>query len=172
MLLRERQLMTSLIEKATNSNFDVKKEALWTLSNICTSGTPDHVRCLVDMNGLPPLADVLGLSNADASILGAVLDAVEKILEVGEQNGESYTTIFDECCGIENLEALQEHPSHAVYEKSVKIIETYFGNDDFDDENIAPETTAAGTFGFGIEKQLFPSDTPVTFSFGPAPTNI
>lgn len=172
MLLREQELMASLIEKARNANFDVKKEAVWTLSNICTTGTPDHIRCLVDMQGLTPLADVLGLSNADASILGAVLDALEKILQVGEQSGESYSTLFDECDGIDHLEALQEHPSNAVYEKTVKIIETYFGNDDFDDENIAPETTANGTFGFGIEKQLFPADRPVTFSFGAAPTNF
>ena len=142
------------------------------LCQLVTSPLCQNVRCLVSMNGIPPLVDVLSLSNADASILGAVLDAVQRILEVGEENGESYTTIFDECDGIDHLEALQEHPSHAVYEKTVKIIETYFGNDDFDDENIAPETTATGTFGFGIEKQLFPSDNQVPFSFGPAPTNI
>jgi importin subunit alpha-6/7 len=172
MLLREQKLMASLIERAANANFDVKKEALWALSNICTTGTPEHVRCLVEMQGLPPLADVLGLSNADATILGAVLDAVEKILEVGEQFGEQYSALFDECNGIDHLEGLQEHPSNSIYEKTVKIIENYFGNDDFDDENIAPETTAAGTFGFGIEKQLFPAETPITFSFGPATTNI
>lgn len=112
------------------------------------------------------------MSNAEPNLLVEVLDAVKKILEVGEQYGGSYSVIFDECQGIDHLENLQEHPSHAVYEKTVQIIETFFGNDDFDDENMAPETTAAGTFGFGIEKQLFPADTPVVFSFGPASTNI
>lgn len=172
MILHDHVLMGSIIDKATNANFDVKKEALWTLSNICTTGTAAHVRILVNLGGMLPLADVMSLSNADASILGAVLDAVEKILEAGEQLGEKYTVLFDEYDGLEYLENLQEHPSNAIYEKSVKIIETYFGTDDFEDENIAPETTAAGTFGFGIEKQLFPADTPVTFSFGPASTNI
>lgn len=156
-----------------NSAWEIKKEALWVLSNICTTGSDEHVKGLVQVGGIHPLAEVLSLKNVDTTILGATLDAIERILDVGEQYHEDYAKLFDECNGIDHLENLQEHPSNAVYQKTVKIIETYFGEDDQDDENLAPVTTATGTFGFGISspKQLFPTEgtmatTPMTFQFG------
>jgi hypothetical protein len=173
LLMRETSLMYKLVEIALNANWEIKKEALWVLSNICTTGGDEHVKGLVQVNGLQPLADVLSLKNADTTILGATLDAIERILDVGERHHEEFAKLFDECNGIDNLESLQEHPSNAIYQKTVKIIETFFGEDEQDDENLAPGTTSSGTFGFGIAspKQIFPSEgtmatTPLTFQFG------
>ncbi len=173
LLMQNTSLMFKLADIALNSTWEIKKEALWVLSNICTTGTDDHVKGLVQMSGLPPLAEVLSLKNADATVLGATLDAIERILDVGERYNADYAKLFDECNGIDHLETLQEHPSNSVYQKTVKIIETYFGEDEQDDENLAPATTASGTFGFGISspKQLFPNEghiatTPITFQFG------
>ena len=116
------------------------------------------------------LAEVLSFKNADAAILNAALDAIERILDVGERYNEDYTKMFDECNGIDHLEGLQEHHSNDVYEKTVKIIEKFFGGEENEDENLAPSTSAAGTFEFGISspKQLFPiqgsmAATPTTF---------
>lgn len=164
--------MQKLIDIASNSTWETKKEALWTLSNICTTGGDEHVKYLVELHGLQPLAEVLSLKNADAVILSTVLDAIERILDVGEKHNADFALMFDEYNGIDHLEGLQEHPSNAVYQKTVKIIETYFGEAGIDDENLAPGTTDAGTFAFGITspKQLFPADgpavIPATFHFG------
>jgi hypothetical protein len=126
---------------------------------------------LVQNEALQPLAEVLALENGDATILCATLDAIERVLDVSDRQGLTYGRIFDEYNGIESLESLQEHPSEDVYNKTIKIIETYFNTDEEEDENLAPETTDNGTFGFGAPspKQLFagnaPADT-MTFSFG------
>ena len=169
--MRRNVLMRKLVDTALNSSWETKKEALWTLSNICTTGSDEHVRCLVQIDGLQPIAEVLSVQNVDPTILDAMLDAVDRVMDVGDRHHEEYAQMFDEYNGIDYLEALQEHPSTSVYEKTVRIIETYFGTEEHEDENLAPSTTATGTFGFGISspKQLFPADgaspSPV-FQFG------
>ena len=167
--------MFKLVDIALHSTWETKKEAIWSLSNICTTGHDQHVKSLVQYKGMEALAEVLSFKNADAAILNAALDAIERILDVGERYNEDYTKMFDECNGIDHLEGLQEHHSNDVYEKTVKIIEKFFGGEENEDENLAPSTSAAGTFEFGISspKQLFPiqgsmAATPTTFQFGVA----
>lgn len=174
-LMRRNDIMRKLIETGSNASWETKKEALWAVSNICTTGNDEHVRCLVEIEGMKPLTEVLNFTNADATILTAALDAIARILDVGERNHEEYAKMFDEYAGIDHLENLQEHPSTQVYEKTVSIIESYFGADEAEDENLAPETTASGTFGFGISspKQLFSGmdngmDAQPVYQFGDA----
>ena len=115
------------------------------------------------------VAEVLSLTNADATFLCAALDAIERVLEVGGRTRLDYVRQFDEFNGIDNLENLQEHPSDSVYKRTIKIIECYFGGEEVEDENLAPTTTESGTFGFGMSspKQQFTGDGgPMTFSFG------
>lgn len=166
-LMRQTGVMQKIVDLASSASWEVRKEALWTLSNICTTGDNGHAQTVVQCEGLYPLADVLSVGSADPTVLCACLDAVERILEVGEQVGLDYGRLFDEYQGIDHLEQLQEHPSDAVYKKTIKIIENHFGGEDAEDENLLPATSENGTFGFGISspKQLFPTDTPV-FHFG------
>lgn len=169
MLMHQPGVMKQLIFNAMEASWETRKEALWALSNICTTGNEKHVEALVQCEGLRPLAEALSLSNADATVLVACLDAIERVLEVGELNNQDYARLFDEYNGIDYLENLQEHPSDRVYKKTVTVIESYFGGEAEEDENLAPTTTDSGTFGFGISspKQLFQSDSPVPkFEFG------
>ena len=78
-------MMKRLIDIALNGAWDARKEALWALSNICTTGSDSHVQSLIGYEGLQPLAEVLSLTNTDATILCAALDAIERVLEVGER---------------------------------------------------------------------------------------
>lgn len=139
-------VMEKLIENATEASWDTRKEALWALSNICTTGTDNHVQELIRYKGLQPLVEALSLKNADASVLVAsCLDAIERVLEVGERNNQEYGRLFDEYDGIYYLENLQEHPSHSIYKKTTKIIESYFGGEEEEEgENLAPTTTYSG----------------------------
>jgi importin subunit alpha-1 len=169
LLMHQPGVMQRLVENANQGAWETRKEALWTLSNVCTTGTDNHVMALIQCEGLQPLAEVLSLKNADATILCAALDAIERVLEVSDRHSNlEYGRIFDEYNGIDYLESLQEHPSDSVYKKTVKIIEAYFGADEEqEDENLAPTTTDSGTFGFGISspKQLFGAAA----TDGPAP---
>ena len=175
-LLRQPGVLRQLIKLALEASWEVRKEALWAISNICTAGTDTHIQTLVQGEGLQPLADALALQNADTSLLVACLDAIERVLEVGDKFGLSYGRLLDEYNGVDYLENLQEHRSEAVYKKTISIIDQYFGGEEEEDENLAPTSTTAGTFGFGIatpSKELFPTDiasnpAPMTFQFGDA----
>jgi hypothetical protein len=169
-------VLQKIIEYARNGSWEIKKEALWTLSNCFTTGSDDHAMSLVQNEALQPLAEVLALKNGDATVLCATLDAIERVLEVSDRQGLTYGRLFDEYNGIESLENLQEHPSEEVYNKAIKIIENHFNADEEEDENLAPETTDNGTFGFAAPspKQLFGGNAPadaMNFSFGQEVSN-
>jgi len=159
MLLRNTHALKQIITNAKNDTWEVRKEAIWALAHICTSGTPTHTEMLIETGGLEPLVTVLAVGNIDPSLLVAILDAIRKVLEVDESSPfpKKYDQMIDEWNGIELLEELQTHPSETVYEKVVGLIEDFFGVDDEGDENLAPELNDSGTFGFGLAspKQLF-----------------
>jgi hypothetical protein len=82
------------------------------------------------------------------------LDALEALLKCDAKASGllQVPSLVDQCDGLEKLEQLQEHENHAVYTKSVHIIETYFGSEGSGDEggeNLAPATDG-NTFGFGF----------------------
>lgn len=159
-LMKRKQALKQIIINAKEDSWEVRKEAVWALSHICTSGNDMHVASLVEAGGLEPLVMVLSMQNADTALLVSAIDALRKILKVGEVNSNAiYQQRIDEYNGIEYLEELQEHPSNTVYEKVVALIEDYFGVAEEEDENLAPETNESGTFGFGLAspKQLFPT---------------
>ena len=51
------------------------------------------------------------------------------------------------------IENLQQHENEAIYEKSISLIEQYFGCDDeVEDENLAPAVNG-NTFSFGVPQK-------------------
>mmetsp|Transcript_33262 Transcript_33262/g.37091 ORF Transcript_33262/g.37091 Transcript_33262/m.37091 type:complete len:555 (+) Transcript_33262:80-1744(+) len=179
-LMNKKQAMKQMILNAKDDFWVVRKEAVWALSHICTSGNDMHAVALVEAGGLEPLVMVLSLQNVDTALLFSTIDALRKILTVGEVHcNESYKQKIAEYNGIEYLEELQTHPSNSVYEKVVSLIEDYFGVANEEDENLAPETNESGMFGFGLAspKQLFPTNfssdmiSQEAFPFGNVSTN-
>jgi hypothetical protein len=127
------------------------------------------MECVVSVNGIQALCNVLQVQQ-DATLLLAVLDAFEKLLDADEKHERNYTQMMDECGGVDHLEELQQHPNNDVFEKASNIILLYFGAEqDDEDQNLAPETQDA-TFTFGLpSKELFPqgNNAPqVNFTFG------
>lgn len=174
-LMRQPGVMTQLVDLALEAPWETRKEALWALSNICTTGNEDHVMSLVQCEGLQPLAEALALTNIESTVMVACLDAIESVMKVNERHSNlDYTRVFDEYDGLDYLENLQQHQSNAVYEKAVALLESYFGATEDEDENLAPATDASGVFAFGIAptKELFSSSelsdnpAPMTFNFG------
>lgn len=156
-VFQQRDLLGRVIQIARSDRFEVRKEALWVVCNIFTTGEENHVRNLVQNDGFAALID--GLQVTDSKVLLVVLEAIEVVLKLGNRLGLNYAQMFDELTGLDQLEALQEHPSEEVYLKAVEMLEKYFGVEDEEDENIAP-SHEDGMFSFGINappaKQLFP----------------
>lgn len=155
-LMRYPKEMQLVVEIVRDAEWDVRKEATWVVSNIATGGKEEHVHCLVELGAIEALCSVLDV--ADARITIVVLDAIEKILKVGQDSSRDYIGFVDECDGLDKIESLQEHQNNDIYEKVVGIIETYFGVEaEIEDENILP-SIEGGSFAFGMSKAEEPSN--------------
>jgi len=137
----------------STAEFDIRKEAAWAISNATSGGSPEQIRYLVKMGCIKPLCDLLIAS--DARIVTVALEGLEHILKVGEKDAKESTglnqfaTFIDEAEGLEKIEALQNHNNHDIYEKAVKVLETYFANVD-EDTQLAPQMdTTNQTYQFG-----------------------
>ena len=99
----------------------------------------------------------------DARIVTVCLEGLENILKVGEaeknlgQSGDVnlYAQMIDDAEGLEKIENLQSHDNNEIYEKAVKILETYWLEED--DETMPPGDVPQQGFGFGGEEVPVPS---------------
>ena len=71
-------------------------------------------------------------------MLAVALEGIDNILDCGEKNfqndnGENQFAVLMETQNcLDDLENLQTHQNHEIYEQAVKIIEKYFGQDEDD----------------------------------------
>jgi len=152
----ENGLIPPLIETLATGDFDVKKEAAWAISNATCAGVPEHIRFLASQGAFKPLCDLLGVQ--DSRIISVALEAIDNMLKIGEADraaagGElnEYTTLVEEADGLDKLEELQSHQNDEIYQRAVKILEAYFGEEDDDEENLAPETDGSA-YAFGMQQ--------------------
>jgi len=158
-------LIPPVIELLRTADFDIKKEAAWAVSNATSGGSPQQIGYLVECGCIKPLVDLLRVS--DAKIIGVALEALDNILKTGKQQQTQQGLAENPCAslvesadGLQAIEALQEDPNEEVYQKAMKMLETYFPLDD--DAEIA-EDAGQTQFQFGAE---VPTGG---FNFGQAP---
>ncbi|PWA99017.1 Armadillo [Artemisia annua] len=125
-------LIAPLVNLLQNGEFDVKKEAAWAVSNATSGGNNEQIKYLVNQGCIKPLCDLL--SCPDPRIVTVCLEGLENILKVGEAEknlGHSgdvniYAQMIDDAEGLEKIENLQSHDNNEIYEKAVKLLETYW----------------------------------------------
>ncbi|KAL9239051.1 hypothetical protein vseg_013406 [Gypsophila vaccaria] len=125
-----------LVHLLQNGEFDIKKEAAWAISNATSGGTHDQIKVLVTEGCINPLCDLL--TCPDPRVVTVCLEGLENILKVGEAEKSLGTTggvnvfaqAIEEADGLEKIENLQSHDNNEIYEKSVKLLETYWVEDD------------------------------------------
>jgi hypothetical protein len=107
--------------------------------NILTCGTDRHMECVVSVNGIQALCNVLQ-NQSDATLLLAVMDAFEKKL-LDADDERNYQVMMDECGGVDDhLEELRQHPNNDVFEKKrSNIIVLYFGGPRRRDRTLLPQ---------------------------------
>lgn len=66
-----------LVNLLSTSEFDIKKEAAWAISNATSGGSPEQIRYLVEQNCIKPLCDLLTAS--DARIVTVALEGLENV---------------------------------------------------------------------------------------------
>lgn len=113
----------------------------------------------MNQNCIKPLCDLLVCP--DPRIVTVCLEGLENILKVGEaeknlgNSGEvnHYAQLIDEAEGLEKIENLQSHDNNEIYEKAVKILETYWLEEE--DETLPPgDGTKAGLNFAGADRNI------------------
>jgi len=155
----DNKIIPRLIILLKNSDFDIRKEAAWGLSNACSGGSHEQIKYLVDQGIIEPFCELL--TSADPRIIMVALEGIDNLLKVGEKLSKStgmneYVLLIEEHKGVDNIEALQNHPNTEIYEKSVNILENYFQAEE-ENQNLAPNvnTTNHFTFGTGSASSTF-----------------
>ncbi|CAN1219648.1 Importin subunit alpha-2 [Linum perenne] len=149
----EANIIGPLVHLLQNAEFDIKKEAAWAISNATSGGTHDQIKYLVSQGCIKPLCDLLICP--DPRIVTVCLEGLENILKVGEADknvGNTggvnlYAQMIDDAEGLEKVENLQSHDNTEIYEKAVRILETYWLEED--DETMPPGEAAQTGFQFG-----------------------
>ncbi|CAA3007593.1 importin subunit alpha [Olea europaea subsp. europaea] len=157
---------TPLVQLLQNAEFEIKKEAAWAISNATSGGTHEQIKFLVQEGCIKPLCDLLVCP--DPRIVTVCLEGLENILKVGEaeknQGNTKDVNIFaqmiDDAEGLEKIENLQSHDNNEIYEKAVKILETYWLEEE--DEQLPSGDTTQPGFNFGGELPVPPGG----FKFG------
>ncbi|XP_010548966.1 PREDICTED: importin subunit alpha-2-like [Tarenaya hassleriana] len=157
----EAGLIGPLVNLLQNSEFDIKKEAAWAISNATSGGSHEQIKYLVEQGCIKPLCDLLVCP--DPRIITVCLEGLENILKVGEaektmgNTGDVnyYAQLIDDAEGLEKIENLQSHDNNEIYEKAVKILETYWLEEE--DEASPPGDGSAQGFQFGGNEAPLPS---------------
>lgn len=151
-----------LVHLLQNAEFDIKKEAAWAISNATSGGTHEQIKYLVSQACIKPLCDLLVCP--DPRIVTVCLEGLENILKVGESEkllGRSgavnlYAQMIEDADGLEKIENLQSHDNTEIYEKAVKLLETYYLEED--DEPLPPgDASSHPGFQFGGSELTVPS---------------
>lgn len=146
-------LIPPVIELLKTSDFDIKKEAAWVISNATAAENPQQIEYLVESGCIPALVELLSIS--DVKIISVSLEALDNILKCGQKqqmerglNDNPIVGLIELADGLSKIEALQEDPKEEVYEKAMKILETYFPLEDAENDNIG-DAQCQGGFNFG-----------------------
>jgi hypothetical protein len=158
-------LVAKLVKCAFDAPWDIRKEAVWAICNILTCGTDRHMECVVSVNGIQALCNVLQ-NQSDATLLLEVMDAFEKLLDADDKYERNYRVMMDQCGGVDHLEELLQHPNDDVYNKVNNIIRLYFG-EARDDETRILLPQPGREFTFAPSKSSSDRTTfRVSFNFG------
>ncbi|XP_050664393.1 importin subunit alpha-5 [Leptidea sinapis] len=135
-------IFPTLITILKNAEFKTRKEAAWAITNATSGGTHVQINYLVEQGCIPPLCDLLTLT--DAKTVQVALNGLENILKAGQQNdsrANPYSKLIEECFGLDKIEFLQSHENLDIYQKSFEMIENYFGSES-EDSRLAPEVSS------------------------------
>ncbi|KAG0481007.1 hypothetical protein HPP92_011575 [Vanilla planifolia] len=153
----EANIIGPLVDLLQSAEFDIKKEAAWAISNATSGGTHEQIKFLVSQGCIKPLCDLLVCP--DPRIVTICLEGLENILKVGEADKNLGTTggvnlfaqMIDEVEGLDKIENLQTHDNTEIYEKAVKLLETYWLEDE--EEPMATGEAPQSGFQFGTNEQ-------------------
>ncbi len=129
---------------------EIKKEAVWAVSNCTASASFPQFATLVDKGIIKSLLATLKMQ--EARILAVALEGLENILRSGQEycvkHGQEnrFALVLENEGGIELIEQLQMHPNHQIYNRALKILEEFYQEEEDDLMlGVAPSSTQDGS---------------------------
>jgi len=138
-------IFPKLIEILAKGENKTRKEAAWAVVNATSSGTPEQIRYLVQLEVIAPLCDLLSIP--DTKVVEVALNGLDNILKLGQHDSRlngipnPYAFKIEECGGLDKIEFLQGHQNEKIYKKTFQIIETYFSQEE-EDTGLMPDVDA------------------------------
>lgn len=143
-----------LIRLLDEGNTDVKREALWAISNAASSSEQSQCAHLVQLGCLTPMATLL--KSIDQRIVLVAMEGLRAILAAGAAPdgppGVSgvenvYALEIEKVGGLDEIESLQNHAADDIQKRAVEILTRFFEVLP-EEENVAPAIGAAGNYTF------------------------
>lgn len=108
---------------------DIRKEALWVVTNVFESGSWENILRL-GPQVLQPLCDLLSVG--EPAIVVAALTGIYNLLKRASENGQvdQFVDILSDLNAVEVIENLQSHSNTKVYEQALKILQEFFVGDE------------------------------------------
>ncbi|CAA2969310.1 importin subunit alpha [Olea europaea subsp. europaea] len=133
----EAGFVSPLLELLQSAEFEIKQEAAWVISNATSGGTHEQIKFLGHEGCIKPLCDLL-VSPNEVETIRFCLAGLENILEVGEaekhqDNAEDvnvFAQMISDARGLQKIKNLQTHDDGNIREKAVKMLETYWQEED------------------------------------------
>jgi len=133
-VIDDKENIAMLITLASSDITEVKREAAWVLSNATNHGTAEQVNSLVENGVIDCFVGLLDCPDSKTVIV--VLEGINNILTMGAEVAKQFRrenpflAELETKGAVPKIEKLQEHPSHEVYTKALKILENHFELED------------------------------------------
>ena len=122
-------VIKSVLGCIANEVYEVQKEIPWVLFNLVNNDFL-YVDELVSVGLFQGLKHLISLKDTKMTVI--CLECIDKCLELAQTDTEvfmHYIEIVQQIDLVGDLESLQAHLNKRVYNKAVKILETYFGSE-------------------------------------------
>ena len=128
-----------MIEILAKDENETEIEAAWIVANITSSGTPEQIKYLVELNTIPTLCDLLTLVDGEHdNILAKILLGLCNVLKLGKQSVDNnpYEFKIRECGGLDKIQCLKSHQNEVVSKIASLMVDIYFAEEE-DANNIS-----------------------------------
>jgi len=139
-------LMPDIIRHLSNSDHKIQKEAAWAVSNLLTTGSVSNINHCIQNGVVAGLDKVLGCNNNE--VLKCALDGFTKMLECSNSSNtlDALAQEIEETGALDKIESLQQSENEEVYRAANQIIENYFFDDGYEQQQAT--TDAQGYYQF------------------------
>ncbi|KAJ5071892.1 importin subunit alpha-4 [Anaeramoeba ignava] len=130
-------LFNKLLTILEKDSFDVVQEAIWAVSNSITGGSFEQISWTISQGSLKPIVNLLDFD--DSTIVNVCLDAIETILESGDQSLETHNLFleeFENLGGKQLINKLVQSEDPSIFKKSSQILYLYLILDETIDQMI------------------------------------